>query len=96
MEIFNQIFNYLFSDQNKGYAVSGFIGGWVYSIHLLTDGPGLWSFVSIEFFLKGLLGLCYSVIAALAVKIALDTWTIKFKHKIFKNGKEKNDDQRRA
>ena len=73
-----------FDNSNKGSSLAFAIGavfGWIY--HLF-----IWDFHFWEFIIRGGEGVLFAVISGISVKVGNDFYTIKLKHKIFKNGKK--------
>ena len=89
MEILSLVFRHVFSDENKAIFIGSVVGGWLYSVHLLTSGS------TPELVVKFVMGLVMAGITGFMTVLGKDFYQLKIKRKIFKDGK-RDDNQKRA
>lgn len=87
LKLWDVMFNFDASNKEGMFAFSiGAVFGWIY--HLF-----IWNFQLWEFIIKGFEGVAFAVISGICVKVGNDFYTIKIKHKIFKNVKKRKTDK---
>jgi hypothetical protein len=93
-EIAYKLFGNIIQGEHKGYAIGGMVTGGIYSACLFGAVQPFWTIFTVAFFLKGILGLGYVGISGIVTKAGVDVWNDKIKPKIkmFRHGKEENDD----
>lgn len=78
-------------DLFRGHKISVIVAavwGWVYNLFLLNIKTFSW-----DFLIKGISGIVFAAASALIVVVTKDFYRIKIKNKIFKNGKEANQNE---
>ena len=91
MEILSLVIRHIFSDENKAIFLGSVVGGWIYSIHLLTVSSNA------ELAVKFVMGLVMAGITGFMTVLGKDFYQLKIKRKLFKNDrKEREDSEKRA
>jgi hypothetical protein len=98
MELLDWVGRYFTEGQNKAYEVAGYMGGGLVSINLLNITPAHGTVLGLEIALKWVVTLVMACITGLVTKMGADFWTdhLKNKIKIFRNGKNGSEQQKRA
>lgn len=77
---------------NEGRVIAAISGawGWICGLFLLDVGPA-WVYV-----IKSFAGICFGSVGILLGLLTKDYYTIRLKHKLFKNGNTKKEDSSEA
>lgn len=97
VQLFKDFWDKFIDEKNKYASSGGILYGWAIGVYVLLQSPGISLIFTWVFLIKTIIGICISVVTAMAVLITKDWYTIDLKPRIFKKKlNEKETDNKRA